>query len=120
MADKSEITETDIADSAVESFFARNRAYLTAAAITLIFVMMTFAIYRLTSEVRYDDVIAALLDTSFSSVLLAIVFTALSFLSLIFMTPMPSNMSARKCGFRQWRSRPSRPMPSATPPASGR
>ncbi|MBM7323599.1 lysylphosphatidylglycerol synthetase family protein, partial [Agrobacterium sp. S2] len=84
MADKSEITETDIADSAVESFFARNRAYLTAAAITLIFVMMTFAIYRLTSEVRYDDVIAALLDTSFSSVLLAIVFTALSFLSLIF------------------------------------
>lgn len=85
MADKSEITETDIADSAVESFFARNRAYLTAAAITLIFVMMTFAIYRLTSEVRYDDVIAALLDTSFSSVLLAIVFTALSFLSLIFL-----------------------------------
>ncbi len=84
MADKSEVTETDIIESPVESFFARNRPYLTAIAITLIFVMMTFAIYRLTSEVRYDDVIAALLGTSFSAVLLAIIFTALSFLALIF------------------------------------
>ncbi|MQB39553.1 bifunctional lysylphosphatidylglycerol flippase/synthetase MprF [Agrobacterium tumefaciens] len=99
MADKSEITQTDVTESAVESFFARNRPYLTAIAITLVFVMMTFAIYHLTSEVRYDDVIDALTQTSTSAVLLAIVFTALSFLALIFYDANAIEYIGRKLPF---------------------
>ena len=99
MADKSEITQTDVAESAVESFLARNRPYLTAIAITLVFVMMTFAIYHLTSEVRYDDVIDALTQTSASAVLLAIFFTALSFLALIFYDANAIEYIGRKLPF---------------------
>ena len=99
MADKSETTQIDVTESAVESFFARNRPYLTAIAITLVFVMMTFAIYHLTSEVRYDDVIDALTQTSASAVLLAILFTALSFLALIFYDANAIEYIGRKLPF---------------------
>lgn len=118
MADKSEITQTDVTESAVESFFARNRPYLTAIAITLVFVMMTFAIYHLTSEVRYDDVIDALTQTSASAVLLAIVFTALSFLALIFYDANAIEYIGRKLPFPPMAATALRPMPSAIPPVS--
>ncbi len=39
---------------------------------------------QLTNEVRYDDVVNALADTPVSAILLSLLFTGLSFLSLIF------------------------------------
>ncbi|MDX3924338.1 MAG: bifunctional lysylphosphatidylglycerol flippase/synthetase MprF [Shinella sp.] len=61
----------------------RYRPYLTAVAIIAIFTLMTVAIDRLTSEVRYDDVLAALSGTPWSSIALAVVFTGLSFAALV-------------------------------------
>ncbi|WP_244617883.1 MULTISPECIES: bifunctional lysylphosphatidylglycerol flippase/synthetase MprF [Rhizobium] len=63
---------------------ARFRTYLTSLAMLLVAVMMAVAVYRLTSEVRYDDVVNALKDTSWQAIGLAIFFTALSFASLIY------------------------------------
>lgn len=68
--------------SSLAAFFMRFRVYLTSAAVIAIFVLMAVAIYRLTEEVRYDDVVAALADTSWTSIGLAILFTALSFAAL--------------------------------------
>ncbi|MFK0384051.1 bifunctional lysylphosphatidylglycerol flippase/synthetase MprF [Agrobacterium sp. NPDC090273] len=99
MADKSEVAQTETAEAEAEGFFARHRPYITAAAITLIFVMMTVAIYQLTSEVRYDDVIAALMGTSITSILLAILFTALSFLALIWYDANAIEYIGRKVPF---------------------
>ncbi len=48
-----------------------------------VFAFTTFAIYKLTNEVSYDDVIDALADTRWSSIGLAIFFTALSFAALV-------------------------------------
>lgn len=64
-------------------FFEAYRPYFIALAMLAVFAFTTFAIYKLTTEVSYDDVIEALTDTSWSSVALAIFFTALSFASLI-------------------------------------
>ncbi|MDE1156696.1 MAG: bifunctional lysylphosphatidylglycerol flippase/synthetase MprF [Neorhizobium sp.] len=63
----------------LESF----RGYLVPLVIVVVFGFTTFAIYKLTDEVSYDDVIDALMATSWSSIGLAIFFTALSFLALI-------------------------------------
>jgi phosphatidylglycerol lysyltransferase len=63
----------------LESF----RGYLVPLVIVVVFGFTTFAIYKLTDEVSYDDVIDALMATSWSSIGLAISFTALSFLALI-------------------------------------
>jgi phosphatidylglycerol lysyltransferase len=63
---------------------ARFRLYLTSAAMLAVCFMMAFAVYRLTNEVRYDEVVAALQDTSWQAIGLAMVFTALSFASLIY------------------------------------
>lgn len=59
------------------------RGYLVPLVIVVVFGFTTFAIYKLTDEVSYDDVIDALMATSWSSIGLAIFFTALSFLALI-------------------------------------
>ncbi|NSZ17973.1 bifunctional lysylphosphatidylglycerol flippase/synthetase MprF [Agrobacterium vitis] len=54
-----------------------------AAVFTLvIFAAVALAIYRLTEEVSYDDVVSAMATTGYDQILLAVVFTALSFLSL--------------------------------------
>jgi phosphatidylglycerol lysyltransferase len=64
-------------------FFENYRGYLIPLAVLLVFGFTAFAIYDLTTEVRYDDVIAALTATSWSSIGLAVFFTALSFVALI-------------------------------------
>jgi len=62
----------------------RYRTPLTALATLLIFCLVGYAIVQLTDEVRYDDVVEALAETRLSSILLALFFTALSFLALVF------------------------------------
>jgi phosphatidylglycerol lysyltransferase len=63
----------------VESY----RGYLIPLIVLVVFGFTTFAIYDLTTEVSYDDVIEALAATRWSSIGLAIFFTALSFVALI-------------------------------------
>lgn len=48
-----------------------------------VFGLVAFALYRLTSEVRYDDVVASLVDTPVKDLLLAVFFTALSYGALV-------------------------------------
>lgn len=59
------------------------RLYILAAASLFVFALVTFGIYRLTAEVRYEDVLAALSATSWSAIALAVAFTGLSFFALI-------------------------------------
>ncbi|MBB3595553.1 phosphatidylglycerol lysyltransferase [Rhizobium sp. BK529] len=66
------------------ALFRRYRTQLTALATLLIFCLVGYAIMQLTNEVRYDDVVEALAETRLSSILLALFFTALSFLALVF------------------------------------
>lgn len=68
----------------VLQFLSRFRGYLTPIAMLVVFAMMAFAVYKLTNEVRYDEVVAALTDTSWTAIGLAILFTALSFASLVY------------------------------------
>ncbi|XAZ22804.1 bifunctional lysylphosphatidylglycerol flippase/synthetase MprF [Sinorhizobium sp. B11] len=68
----------------VGAVFRRYRTPLTALATLLIFCLVGYAIMQLTDEVRYDDVVEALAATRPSSILLALLFTALSFLALVF------------------------------------
>src|ERR1700712_2350295 len=62
----------------------RYRTQLLALASVAVFGLVGYAIVHLTTEVRYDDVVLALADTSYRSILLALLFTGLSFLALIF------------------------------------
>ena len=62
----------------------RYRALIVALLTVAVFCIAAYAIYDLTNEVRYDDVVHALTTTKISSVLLALLFTGLSFASLIF------------------------------------
>jgi phosphatidylglycerol lysyltransferase len=64
-------------------FFENYRGYLIPLAVLVVFGFTAFAIYDLTTEVSYDDVIAALTATKWSSIGLAVFFTALSFVALI-------------------------------------
>lgn len=66
------------------SFLRRNRRYLSAAGTLFVIALFGFAIFHLTSEVQYDEVVQALADTSWISVAAAVFFTALSFLALTF------------------------------------
>lgn len=66
------------------AFLARFRFYLTWLVMLVVFGMMAIAVYKLTNEVRYDEVVDALADTSWSAIALAALFTVLSFLSLIY------------------------------------
>lgn len=70
-------------------FLRRNRRYLQALATLLVIALFGLAIFHLTSEVQYGDVVQALADTSWTSVAAAVFFTALSF------SRSPSTMSAR-------------------------
>ncbi|MFD1745329.1 bifunctional lysylphosphatidylglycerol flippase/synthetase MprF [Rhizobium helianthi] len=66
------------------AFLARFRFYLTWLAMLLVFAMMAVAVYKLTHEVRYDEVVDALAKTSWRAIGLAVLFTALSFVALIY------------------------------------
>ncbi|MBZ7921066.1 bifunctional lysylphosphatidylglycerol flippase/synthetase MprF [Ensifer adhaerens] len=66
------------------SFLRRNRRYLSAAGTLFVIALFGFAIFHLTSEVQYDEVVQALADTPWTAVAAAIFFTALSFLALTF------------------------------------
>ncbi|MDI6836637.1 MAG: hypothetical protein QMD99_13105, partial [Rhizobiaceae bacterium] len=70
--------------SGASRLLSRYRGYLTAVAVVAVFTMMIFAIHRLTAEVRYEDVVAALGDTSWWALLWAAFFTALSYGALAF------------------------------------
>lgn len=65
-------------------FLRRNQRYLSAIGTLLVIALFGAAIFHLTAEVRYDDVVSALADTSRRSVATAILFTGLSFLALTF------------------------------------
>ncbi|OCP01365.1 MULTISPECIES: bifunctional lysylphosphatidylglycerol flippase/synthetase MprF [unclassified Ensifer] len=66
------------------SYLRRNRRYLSALGTLFVIALFGFAIFHLTSEVQYDEVVQALADTSWTSVTAAVFFTALSFLALTF------------------------------------
>ncbi|MDK1376313.1 bifunctional lysylphosphatidylglycerol flippase/synthetase MprF [Sinorhizobium sp. 6-70] len=72
------------ADSGWRSFLRRNQRYLSAVGTLLIIALFGAAIFHLTAEVHYDEVVSALADTSWKSVAAAILFTGLSFLALTF------------------------------------
>lgn len=75
--------EPDDAQVLVQRVWLQGRL-LTAIATILILALAGYAIFHLTSEVRYEDVMAALANTSNTSIALAIGFTALSFFALTF------------------------------------
>jgi phosphatidylglycerol lysyltransferase len=77
-----DMEETD--GFSLRGLFRRYKTLLTAVATLALFCLVGFAIEQLTEEVRYDDVVQALADTKISSMLLALLFTGLSFLALVF------------------------------------
>ncbi|MBB3312863.1 phosphatidylglycerol lysyltransferase [Rhizobium sp. BK196] len=79
-----EVTSEPEEGSSFGALFRRYRTPLTALATLLIFCLVGYAIMQLTDEVRYDDVVEALAETRPSSILIALFFTALSFLALVF------------------------------------
>jgi len=66
------------------SFFNRHAKSIAAIAALAVFAVVGYAVYRLTEEVSYADVLRALETTSPTSIALAIFFTALSFVTLCF------------------------------------
>ncbi|MEI2301510.1 bifunctional lysylphosphatidylglycerol flippase/synthetase MprF [Ensifer sp. MJa1] len=81
---ESAIDDEQQAEGGWISFLRRNRRSLSAAGTLLVIALFGFAIFHLTSEVQYDEVVQALADTSWASVAAAVFFTALSFLALTF------------------------------------
>lgn len=76
--------EPDQTAGAFSQFFVRYRTALSAVSIILVFCLMALSIDRLTSEIRYEDVLAALDGMRWTAIALAIFFTALSFVALAF------------------------------------
>ncbi len=66
------------------SFFNRHARAIAALAALVVFAAVGYAVYRLTEEVSYSDVVHGLQATDSTSIALAILFTALSFLTLCF------------------------------------
>ncbi|KQV66086.1 bifunctional lysylphosphatidylglycerol flippase/synthetase MprF [Rhizobium sp. Root1220] len=84
MSGHGNLEEIEDADEfSLREWFRRYRAVLTAVATFALFCLVGFAIVQLTNEVRYDDVVQALAATKVSSILLALLFTGLSFMALI-------------------------------------
>jgi len=77
-------SEDEGARGGLGGLFRRFRTHLLALASVAVFALVAFAIFHLTTEVRYDDVVQALRETRLSSILLALFFTGLSFLALVF------------------------------------
>jgi phosphatidylglycerol lysyltransferase len=62
--------------------FSRHAKPIAAVLTLAVFSMVAFAIYRLTEEVSYADVVRGLAATGSTSIVLAVLFTALSFATL--------------------------------------
>lgn len=69
--------------SHVRDFFQAHRGLFVSFIVLLVFGFTALAIYELTTEVSYDEVIEALVSTSWSSIALAVFFTGLSFAALV-------------------------------------
>lgn len=82
MSDKTGVVAEDTSSRLVVLFLTY-RLYILGAASLCVFALVAFALYRLTAEVRYDEVLAALSATSWSAMALAALFTGLSFFALI-------------------------------------
>ncbi|WP_455874986.1 bifunctional lysylphosphatidylglycerol flippase/synthetase MprF [Rhizobium yanglingense] len=84
MASDGSMEEIEVADSrGARGFLRRYRPHLVALATLFVFCIVGYAVVQLTDEVRYEDVVAALSNTRPSAILLALLFTGLSFLALI-------------------------------------
>ncbi|AOF93257.1 bifunctional lysylphosphatidylglycerol flippase/synthetase MprF [Sinorhizobium sp. RAC02] len=83
MVDKKRVVAEDHSSRFVRLLLTY-RLYVLGLASLFVFALVAFAIYRLTAEVRYEEVLAALSATSWSAIALAVLFTGLSFLALIF------------------------------------
>ena len=68
----------------LSSLLHQYKTQLLAVASIAVFALVAFAIFHLTTEVRYEDVVQALSETKLSSILLALLFTGLSFFALVF------------------------------------
>lgn len=79
--------QTEPSDQSAPSLFQRSRRsrwLLKGGATAAVLLIVGFAIFQLTSEVRYDDVVLALSATPWLSIVFAVAFTALSFVALTF------------------------------------
>ncbi|ACP24719.1 lysyl-tRNA synthetase 2 [Sinorhizobium fredii NGR234] len=65
-------------------FLRRHQRYLSAIGTLAMIALFGVAIFHLTAEVKYEDVVAALAGTSWTTVATAVLFTGLSFLALTF------------------------------------
>ncbi|MGQ3213399.1 MAG: bifunctional lysylphosphatidylglycerol flippase/synthetase MprF [Shinella sp.] len=83
MVDEKSVVAEDRSSRFVRLFLTY-RLYVLGAASLFVFALVAFAIYQLTAEVRYEDVLAALSATSWSAIAMAVLFTGLSFFALIF------------------------------------
>lgn len=75
-------SESAVVTAAPPHRFVRLKPFLVAAVALLIVGLSVLALSRLLSNVVYDDLVAAIDDTSWSQVGLAVLFTAGSFLAL--------------------------------------
>jgi phosphatidylglycerol lysyltransferase len=77
--------ETSLGDTLPPPSFLKTHAKSIAAiAALIVFAAVGYAVYRLTEEVTYADVLRALASTNSSSIALAVLFTGLSFVTLCF------------------------------------
>ncbi|MBP1882746.1 bifunctional lysylphosphatidylglycerol flippase/synthetase MprF [Sinorhizobium mexicanum] len=83
-ASETEVDEEQRNEAGWRPFLRRNQRYFSAIATLLIIALFGAAIFHLTAEVHYDEVVSALADTSWTSVAAAMLFTGLSFLALTF------------------------------------
>ncbi|APO76176.1 lysylphosphatidylglycerol synthetase domain-containing protein [Rhizobium etli 8C-3] len=84
MASDGSLEEIEVAATrGARGFIRRYRPHLVALATLLVFCIVGYAVVKLTDEVRYEDVVAALANTRPSAIVLALLFTGLSFLALI-------------------------------------
>jgi phosphatidylglycerol lysyltransferase len=81
---RAEANQVRLARTGWRLLLRRNQSYITAVGTLVVIALFGAAIVHLTAEVRYDDVVSALADTSWRSVATAIFFTGLSFLTLTF------------------------------------
>nr|WP_305854623.1 bifunctional lysylphosphatidylglycerol flippase/synthetase MprF [Roseateles sp. XES5] len=98
MSDEVSVVTEDRASRIVQ-FFLTYRLYILGAASLFVFALVAFGLYRLTAEVRYDEVLDALSQTSWSAIALAAIFTGLSFLALIFYDCNALDHVGRKTAF---------------------
>lgn len=69
--------------TSLRRFILRFAEPLAFAAALGVFALVVLALYRLTGEVRYDDVVQSVIETPKTDLLLAIFFTGLSYAALV-------------------------------------